>query len=81
MSDLLIRGIPDDVIEKVSAEAKRHQRSREKHALFLLEQGLSGPLENAGDLLNAIWASSAPQVKLENIEQFQKERGRRSNRP
>jgi plasmid stability protein len=81
MSDLLIRGVPDEVIEKLSAEADRHRRSREKHALFLLEQGLSGRLENPAELLNEIWASPAPDVTEESIEYFQNERGRRSNRP
>jgi len=81
MSDLLIRGVPDEVIEKLSAEADRNRRSREKHALFLLEQSLSGELERPADLLNSIWNSPAPDVNLEKIERFQKERGRRSTRP
>ena len=40
MQSLLIRGIPKTVGKALAADAERHRRSREKHALFLIEQAL-----------------------------------------
>jgi hypothetical protein len=83
MPSLLIRGIPEDVGKALAADAERHRRSREKHALFLIEQGLAQrPLETAGELLDAIWAAPPPNVVSDKeIDKILASRGRRSNRP
>ena len=40
MATLLIRDVPDDVNSALIAHAERNRRSKEKHALFLIEGGL-----------------------------------------
>jgi plasmid stability protein len=40
MATLLIRDVPDDVNASLIAQAERNRRSKEKHALFLIEGGL-----------------------------------------
>ena len=83
MKQILIREVEDDFVEILDREAKRHRRSREKHALFLIEQGLGQrPLETAGELLDALEAAPAPNlVSEQEIEKILRQRGRRSNRP
>jgi plasmid stability protein len=40
MPDLIIRDASEELVNKLTEDAGRHRRSREKHAMFLLEQGL-----------------------------------------
>ena len=40
MATLLIRDVPDEVHRELIAQAEQARRSKEKHALFLLETGL-----------------------------------------
>jgi plasmid stability protein len=40
MATLLIRDVPDEVNAALLAQAGRSRRSKEKHALFLIESGL-----------------------------------------
>jgi plasmid stability protein len=40
MATLLIRDVPDEVNAALLAQAGRSRRSKEKHALFLIEGGL-----------------------------------------
>ena len=40
MPDLIIRDVPEDLVEKLALDAGKHHRSREKHTLFLIEEGL-----------------------------------------
>jgi len=42
MATLLIRDVPDEVNSALLAQAERNRRSKEKHALFLIEGGLRG---------------------------------------
>jgi plasmid stability protein len=42
MATLLIRDVPDEVHAALLAQAERSRRSKEKHALFLIEGGLRG---------------------------------------
>ena len=42
MATLLIRNVPDEVNSALQAQAERSRRSKEKHALFLIEGGLRG---------------------------------------
>jgi plasmid stability protein len=82
MPSLLIRGIPEDVGKALAADAERHRRSREKHALFLIEQALeSRAAETCGELIDRIWKDPPPEVDLKAIDAFLAQRGRRSNRP
>lgn len=83
MKQILIREVDDDFVDLLDREAKRHRRSREKHALFLIERGLGHrPLETAGELLEALEEAPAPNlVSEQQIEKILEQRGRRSNRP
>lgn len=83
MPDILIRGVSEEIVERLSRQAERHRRSREKQALFLIEQALAeGPFETAGELADAIWSAPPPDVVSDKeIEKIMKSRGRRSNRP
>jgi plasmid stability protein len=40
MPDLIIRDVPEDLVTKLALDAGKHHRSREKHTLFLIEEGL-----------------------------------------
>jgi plasmid stability protein len=42
MATLLIRDVPDEINAALLAQAGRNRRSKEKHALFLIEGGLRG---------------------------------------
>ena len=82
MPDLLIRGIPKNVSKALAADAERHRRSREKHALFLIEQALeSRTAETCGELLDYYESAPPPNVDARGIDSFLAQRGRRSNRP
>jgi hypothetical protein len=82
MPNLLIRGIPKNVSKALAADAERHRRSREKHALFLIERALeSGTAETAGELLDYYESASPPDVDPREIDSLLARRGRRSNRP
>jgi len=82
MPDILIRDVPDEVNAELVSQAKRNRRSKEKHALYLIERALSfQPAETCGELLEAIWSAPAPEVKVEDIDAYLATRGRRSNRP
>ncbi len=82
MQSLLIRGIPKAVGKALAADAERHRRSREKHALFLIEQALeSRAAETCGELLDYYESAPPPKVDIEAIDSFLAQRGRRSNRP
>jgi hypothetical protein len=82
MPDLLIRGISKDVSKALAADAERNRRSREKHALFLIEQALESRVaETCGELLDHYESAPAPNVDAETIDSFLSQRGRRSNRP
>lgn len=82
MSDLLIRGIPDEINAKLVSEAAANRRSREKQALRLIEQGLRAPVfESAGEIAEAVWTTPAPRVRVEAVDSYLAGRGRRSRRP
>ncbi len=82
MPNLLIRGIPGKVSKALAADAERHRRSREKHALFLIEQALeSRAAETCGELLEYYESVPPPDVDAGAIDSFLAHRGRRSNRP
>jgi hypothetical protein len=82
MKTLVIPDIPDEVHDSLVLEAKHSQRSKEKHALFLIESALSGrAADTCGELADRIWAEPAPDVEVQAIDSFLAERGRRSNRP
>ena len=82
MPSLLIRGIPKNVSKALATDAERHRRSREKHALFLIEQALeSGTAETAGELLDYYESVPPPNVDAGAIDSYLARRGRRSHRP
>ena len=82
MADLLIRDVPDDVVQKLTHDAELNRRSREKHALFLIEQALHvRPAETGEEMLEWINRGPAPEVDDKLLETFSQRRGRRSNRP
>jgi len=82
MSDLLIRDVPEKLVQKLARDAERNRRSREKHALFLIEQALSrGPAETCGELLDRLEAQPLPEIDEKLLETFSSRRKRRSNRP
>jgi plasmid stability protein len=82
MQNLLIRGIPKNVSKALSADAERHRRSREKHALYLIEQALeSRAAETGGELLDYYESAPPPKVDVKSIDSFLAQRGRRSSRP
>ena len=82
MSDILIRGVPDQVVVALERDAEQNQRSRETHALYLIESALAqGPAETCGELLDAYDAAPVPQVDVARIDSYLATRGRRSNRP
>ncbi|HEX3626673.1 MAG TPA: hypothetical protein VH280_14760 [Verrucomicrobiae bacterium] len=79
--DILIRDVPDDLVAKLSKDADRNRRSREKHALFLIEQALHvRPADTCGEMLEMIERDPVPKVREEMFEVLAKGRGRRSNR-
>jgi hypothetical protein len=81
MKTLLIREVPDDVHDLLVAEAGKNQRSKEKHALFLLEQALSqSPAETCGELLAYYENAPRPNVDIAGINDLVAARGRRSRR-
>ena len=82
MSDILIRGVPDQVVVALERDAEHHQRSKEMHALYLIESALMhGPAETCGELMDAYDAAPPPQVDVAQIDSYLATRGRRSNRP
>lgn len=82
MPDLLIRGVPKNVSKALAADAERHRRSREKHALYLIEQALEArAAETCGELLDHYESTPPPNVDIKAIDSFLAQRGRRSNRP
>jgi plasmid stability protein len=82
MKTLLIREIPDDVHDSLVLEAENNRRSKEKHALFLLEAALSRKTaDTCGELLDFYESMPAPNVDVKKIDSFLATRGRRSNRP
>jgi hypothetical protein len=81
MPDILIRDVPEEIVAELAQAAERNRRSREKHALFLIEQGLvRGPAETCGEMLERMEAEEPPNVDEKLLERFSQERGRRSNR-
>ena len=82
MPSLLIRGISKRVSKALAADAERHRRSREKHALYLIERALeSGTAETAGELLDYYESAPPPDVDAGMFDSYLAQRGRRSNRP
>ncbi|HTV39859.1 MAG TPA: hypothetical protein VMF08_04750 [Candidatus Sulfotelmatobacter sp.] len=83
MADILIRDVPDELVEKLSQDAERNRRSREKHALFLIEQALHfhRPADTCGEMLEFIERDPRPNVDERILDIVTKGRGRRSNRP
>lgn len=82
MADLLIRDVPDQLVRKLAQDAERNRRSREKHALFLIEQGLGvRPADTAEEMLERLENAPIPDVDDRLLETFSQRRGRRSNRP
>jgi hypothetical protein len=81
MPDILIRGISDELAEKLAHEAERNRRSREKHALFLIEQGLEvSPADTCGELADRLEKAPLPDVNEQLLETFSARRKRRSPR-
>jgi plasmid stability protein len=82
MKTLLIRDVPDNVHESLISEADRNRRSKEKHALFLIEAGLKqAEAETCGELAERIWSEPAPKIEERRIDSYLAARGRRSRRP
>jgi plasmid stability protein len=82
MPDILIRDVPEETVAELAQQAHRHRRSREKHALFLIEQGLSHePAKTCGELLERLEAEPLPDVNDKLLKTFSAQRKRRSNRP
>ena len=82
MADLLIRNVPDELVKKLARDAERNRRSREKHALFLIEQALHiRPGETGEEMLEWIDRDPPPNVDERVLEIISRQRGRRSNRP
>jgi plasmid stability protein len=82
MKTLLIREIPDEIHDSLVLEAESNRRSKEKHALFLLETALSQrAADTCGELLDRLWSEPAPNVDVKEIESYLATRGRRSKRP
>lgn len=82
MADLLIRDVPDELVKKLAHDAERNRRSREKHALFLIEQGLHiRPAETGEEMLEWIDRNPPPNVDERVLEIISRQRRRRSNRP
>jgi hypothetical protein len=81
MADLLIRDVPDDLVAKLAQDAERNRRSREKHALFLIERALYlRAAETGEEMLEWIERDPAPNVNEKVLETISRGRGRRSNR-
>ncbi|MGH7941582.1 MAG: hypothetical protein ACREFR_10985 [Limisphaerales bacterium] len=82
MPDILIRDVPEKVVAELAHDAERNRRSREKHALFLIESALrSRPADTCGEMLEYIEKAPPPKVDRHLLEIVTKERGRRSGRP
>ena len=82
MKTLLIREIPDEIHDSLVLEAESNRRSKEKHALFLLEAALSRrAADTCGELLDFYESTPAPNVDIKQIDSYLAARGRRSNRP
>lgn len=82
MKTLLIREIPDEIHDSLVLEAESNRRSKEKHALFLLEAALSRKAaDTCRELLDRIWSEPAPNVDVKEIDSYLATRGRRSKRP
>ena len=82
MRTLTIRQLDDETFERFRRRANENQRNVEAHARWLIIQdSQAGQLETAGEILDEIWGKPAPQVSEEAIVKFQKQRGKRSNRP
>jgi plasmid stability protein len=82
MKTLTIRNLDDEVFEQFTRRAVEQQRNAESHARFLIQQeSKTGQLDTCGEILDDLLRRPAPKVELKKIERFQKERGRRSNRP
>lgn len=81
MPDILIRGVSDELAEKLAQQAEQHRRSREKHALFLIEQGLDeSPADTCGELAERLERIRLPDVDDKLLETFSVQRKRRSPR-
>lgn len=82
MADLLIRDVPEKLVQMLAKDAERNRRSREKHALFLIEQGLHvRPAETGEEMIEWLERAPVPDVDDRLLETFSQRRGRRSNRP
>jgi len=82
MPDLLIRDVPEKLVQMLAKDAERNRRSREKHALFLIEQGLHGrPAETGEEMIEWLESAPVPDVDDRLLETFSQRRGRRSKRP
>jgi len=82
MKTLLIREIPDEIHDSLVLEAESNRRSKEKHALFLLETALSRrAADTCGELLDFYESAPAPDVDIKKIDSYLATRGRRSKRP
>lgn len=78
MADLLIRDVPEEIVAELAHDAERNRRSREKHALFLIEQALlRRPAETCGELADRLEKGPMPEVDETLLETFS---ARRSNR-
>jgi hypothetical protein len=83
MPDLFIPGVPDEILDALSADGERSQRTRQQHALHLLECALdkSQPVDTCADLFDHVWAAPRPGVEEKALEDFISTRGRKSSRP
>jgi hypothetical protein len=77
MADLVIRDIPSDLLQRLARDAERNRQSLEKHALFLIEQGLHDrPAETGDELIERIDRGPVPDVDDRLLETFSQRRGR-----
>ena len=68
MSTLVVKNLPDQLHERLKAQAQQHHRSITKEAIFLLEQGLLVTPRRAPLLLAPPYVLKNGPLTIEQIE-------------
>lgn len=68
MTALVIKNLPDDVLDRLKARAKANHRSLTKEAIVLLTSGVGQPAPLAREPLPPPYALPSGPLSIENIE-------------
>lgn len=68
MSTLVVKNLPEQLHERLKAQAQQHHRSITKEAIFLLEQGLLAKPRRAPLLLSPPYVLKGGPLPIEQIE-------------